>query len=92
MDCSSQEQLGPKVHYVDPLADDPTDVISKVEWPAVYLWAHNRKITYEYTGDQENTKPYCQIQAGSIIIDPWRQLPQTGTDYKVIHYGNTRRQ
>lgn len=83
------KQLGPEVHYVDPLADDSTEVISKVEWPAVFLWAHNRKVTYEYTGDQESTKPYCDIKPGSIIIDPWRQLEST-QDIKVIHYGNTR--
>ena len=86
------EQAGHHVTYLDPLADDPTDVVATVEHPAVFLWAHNRKITYEYTGDQEDTKPYCDIKAGSVIVDPWRQLPLDMADIRVVHYGNTRHQ
>jgi UDPglucose 6-dehydrogenase len=77
--------------YVDPLADDPADVVNTVNQPAVFLWAHNRKITYEYTGDQADTKAYCEIPTGSIIVDPWRKLVSTD-EIKVIHYGNTRGQ
>ena len=86
------EEAGLPVVYVDPLADDATKVVNSVDNPAVYLWAHNRKVTYEYTGDQEATKPYCEIQPGSVIVDPWRQLPLDMSDIKVIHYGNTRGQ
>lgn len=86
------KQAGHNVVYVDPLADDPTDVVNDVDRPAVYLWAHNRKVTYEYTGDQEATKPYCEIKAGSVIVDPWRQMPLDLEGIKVIHYGNTRGQ
>jgi UDPglucose 6-dehydrogenase len=75
--------------YVDPLADDPTDVVDSVDHAAVFLWAHNRKITYEYTGNQADTKPYCDILPGSIIVDPWRKL-ESSVDVKVVHYGNTR--
>ena len=75
--------------YIDPLADDTTDVIDSVDHAAVFLWAHNRKITYEYTGDQADTKPYCDILPGSIIVDPWRKL-ESSVDVKVVHYGNTR--
>jgi UDPglucose 6-dehydrogenase len=84
------EQAGHRVTYVDPLADDQTNVEVCIDHPAVFLWAHNRKITYEYTGDQEDTKPYCDIKPGSVIVDPWRQLPLDMADIKVIHYGNTR--
>lgn len=84
------KDAGQPVLYVDPLADDPTDVVSSVTGPAVYLWAHNRKITYEYTGDQQDTKPYCEIAVGSVIVDPWRKLSST-SDVSVIHYGNTRK-
>jgi len=77
------------IKYVDPLADDQTDVIQEVQNPAVFLWAHSRKITYEYTGEQVDTQPYVTIPAGSIIVDPWRKLNSTDT-VKVIHYGNTR--
>ncbi len=82
-------EMGVHVKYVDPLADDATDVVTEVNTPAVYLWAHNRKITYEYTGDQAETQAYCDIKPGSVIVDPWRKLESTA-DVKVIHYGNTR--
>ena len=83
------EQEGRAVVYVDPLADDKTNVVDSVDTPAVYLWAHNRKITYEYTGDQLDTLPYCDIKPGSIIVDPWRKLTSTA-EVEVVHYGNTR--
>jgi UDPglucose 6-dehydrogenase len=85
------KELGRTVRYVDPLADDKTEVVDDIAGPAVYLWAHNRKITYEYTGDQQDTTPYVTIAGGSIIVDPWRKL-QTVGNIKVIHYGNTRGQ
>ena len=81
---------GHSVAYLDPLADDLLEVVTEVVGPAVFLWAHNRKITYEYTGDQQDTQPYCEINTGSIIVDPWRKLSQTSKDITVIHYGNTR--
>jgi UDPglucose 6-dehydrogenase len=83
------KQAGFGVRYVDPLADDASEVIKEVAGPAVFLWAHNRKITYEYTGQQEETQAYCVIPKGSVIVDPWRRLAST-QDVKVIHYGNTR--
>ena len=86
------QELGHKVKYIDPLADDSTDVVADIGGePHVVLWAHNRKITYEYTGDQLDTQPYCDIPQGSVIVDPWRKLPLTGK-HTVIHYGNTRKQ
>lgn len=83
------KQAGFNVRYVDPLADDPTEVIQEVAGPAVFLWAHDRQITYEYTGEQDRTQAYCTIPAGSIIVDPWRKLSSTDS-VKVVHYGNTR--
>jgi UDPglucose 6-dehydrogenase len=83
------EQEGRKVVYVDPLADDKTHVVDSVDEPAVFLWAHNRKITYEYIGDQADTQAYCTIVPGSIIVDPWRKLKSTD-NVEVVHYGNTR--
>ena len=84
------KQAGLTVSYIDPLADDQTEVVDAIEEPAVFLWAHNRKITYEYTGDQADTQPYCDIKPGSVIVDPWRKLPKTENKITVIHYGNTR--
>lgn len=83
------KEAGLAVSYVDPLADDMSEVIPAVDYPAVFLWAHNRKITYEYTGEQQDTQAYCDIKAGSVIVDPWRKLQSTD-DVKVVHYGNTR--
>jgi len=83
------KEAGYKVNYLDPLADDPEDVISTLSGPVVVLWAHNRKITYEYTGNQEDTKPYAKIPNGSVIVDPWRKLTDSN-NITVIHYGNTR--
>lgn len=85
------KELGRSVRYVDPLADNRDEVVEDIRGPAVYLWAHNRKITYEYTGEQQDTLPYVNIAGGSIIVDPWRKL-QTFGNIKVIHYGNTRGQ
>ena len=84
------KQAGFNVRYVDPLADDPAEVVSEMVGPSVVLWAHNRKITYEYTGEQDETKAYCNIPRGSVIVDPWRQLADVD-GITVIHYGNTRK-
>jgi UDPglucose 6-dehydrogenase len=83
-------ELGHDVVYLDPQADDPADVVVDLRGrPHIILWAHNRKITYEYTGDQSDTQPYCEIPPGSIIVDPWRKL-RSSDRFTVIHYGNTR--
>jgi len=83
------KEAGFGVRYIDPIADDSTEVVSEIVGPAVILWAHNRKITYEYTGEQKDTQAYCEIPKGSIIVDPWRKLPQI-ENLTVVHYGNTR--
>jgi UDPglucose 6-dehydrogenase len=83
------KEQGYSVKFIDPLADDRTDVISTITKPSVILWAHNRKITYDYTGQLDDTKPYCEIPLGSTIVDPWRSL-HTDPEIDVIHYGNTR--
>jgi UDPglucose 6-dehydrogenase len=83
------KELGFQVKYLDPLADDVTDVIAAVAEPCVLLMAHNRFITYGYTGDVRDDIFYTDIPDGSIIVDPWRRMPLTGT-HTVIHYGNTR--
>jgi UDPglucose 6-dehydrogenase len=83
------KQAGFGIRYLDPLADDPSEVISELVGPAVILWAHNRKITYNYIDDQTDTLPYCAIPRGSVIVDPWRKLPAI-EGLTVIPYGNTR--
>jgi UDPglucose 6-dehydrogenase len=83
------KELGHEVRYLDPLADDPAEVVAKVDEPCVLLMAHNRSVTYGYTGDVRDDTFYCDIPKGSVIVDPWRKMPLTGK-YTVIHYGNTR--
>jgi UDPglucose 6-dehydrogenase len=83
-------KAGLPVIYVDPLADDPTDVHTNVDSAAVVLMAHNRHITYGYTGDVRDDTFYYDVKPGSIIVDPWRRLPLDMPELTVIHYGNTR--
>lgn len=78
------------VYYVDPLADDATDVVNDFDRPAVVLLAHNRHVTYGYTGQDLDESFYYKIQPGSIIVDPWRRLPTDHKEFTVVHYGNTR--
>jgi UDPglucose 6-dehydrogenase len=82
---------GHKVCYVDPIADDPTDVIIGTDQPAVVLMAHNRSITYNYVAGDHPDHFYYDIQPGSIVVDPWRQLPIDMPGMTLVHYGNSRR-
>jgi UDPglucose 6-dehydrogenase len=84
------KEAGFNVRYLDPLADDSTEVVSELIGPCVLLLAHNRQVTYGYTGKDNVDKFYCDIPKGSVIVDPWRTLSDTTPDIKVIHYGNTR--
>jgi UDPglucose 6-dehydrogenase len=77
------------LHYVDPLADNPMSVVETVNVPAVVLMAHNRSVTYGYTGENKEDVFYFDIKPGSIIVDPWRKLSNI-SGCEVIHYGNTR--
>ena len=85
------QQSGMPVIYVDPLADDAQAVQATVDTAAVVLMAHNRNITYGYTGDVGTDTFYYDVKPGSIIVDPWRRLPLDMPGMTVIHYGNTRR-
>jgi UDPglucose 6-dehydrogenase len=83
------KQLGHKVRFIDPLADDAEDCHKEISAAAVVLLAHNRQVTYGYTGQQLDQSTYCAIPAGSVIVDPWRSTPDM-SGITVIHYGNTR--
>jgi len=84
------QELGVSVKYLDPMADDVTDVVTDINEPSVILLAHNRHVTYGYTGQQGKDAFYCQIPPNSILVDPWRAMVTT-PEYTVIHYGNTRK-
>ena len=77
--------------YVDPLADDTTLVVDRIPARAVVLMAHNRQVTYGYTGQNAQDTAYCDIPLGSIIVDPWRRWPRDHNQ-EVIYYGDTREQ
>jgi UDPglucose 6-dehydrogenase len=86
------EQAGKTVKYIDPIADDRTNCVDSIEEASIVLYAHNRYITYGYTGQSAVMNDfYCDIPDGSIIVDPFRSLPKKSNRYEVIHYGNTRK-
>lgn len=88
------KDLGHSVTYLDPLADDPTDVINEVTEASLILLAHNRSITYGYTGDVRDDSFYAVLPTGSVIVDPWRKIlineKHKSEKFTIIHYGNTR--
>ena len=72
--------------YCDPLTGD----IVHNRTAAIVLLAHNRQITYGYTGELPEQQLYYHIPDGSIIVDPWRRFATDNKSIQVIHYGNTR--
>jgi UDPglucose 6-dehydrogenase len=81
------EAAGVELHYVDPLTGDNF----QPDHPCVFLMAHNAGVTYSGTGVEIKKHTfYCTVPTGSIIVDPWRQLPNM-SDMTVIHYGNPRK-
>jgi UDPglucose 6-dehydrogenase len=84
------KQRGFSVQYLDPLADDREDCVELIDRPHVILMAHNRQVTYGYTGTHIADQSYCVFPAGSVLVDPWRQQ-QNIPGITVIHYGNTRK-
>ena len=80
------EQLGFTPVYIDPLTGDDYKAID----PGVFMLAHSPSTTYKYTNDSRADLLYCDIPAGSVIVDPWRKFTTDRLDIEVIHYGNTR--
>jgi UDPglucose 6-dehydrogenase len=78
------ETQGVEYSYVDPMTGD----VVEDDTNAVILLAHNRQITYGYTGELPEQQLYFTPGPDSIIVDPWRTFEST--KWKVIHYGNTR--
>jgi UDPglucose 6-dehydrogenase len=80
------DEIQAKYFYIDPMTGDtpPFDEI-----PVIAFLAHNRSVTYGYTGEQAQQELYIKLEPGSVVIDPWRQY-NTNEDIEVIHYGNTR--
>jgi UDPglucose 6-dehydrogenase len=80
--------MGAEYIYVDPMTNDV------VTGPAecIAFLAHNRTVTYGYSGEQKPQELYVELAPGSVVVDPWRQFTSADTKIKVIHYGNTRLQ
>ena len=74
--------------YVDPLTNDHLHD----PMPAIILLAHNKQVTYGYTGLVDEQGLYFIPTGNSIIVDPWRTFSTEIKNIKVIHYGNTRGQ
>jgi len=80
------EAEGADFFYVDPLTHDHLhDPV-----PAIIMLAHNKQVTYGYTGLADEQGMYFIPSGGSIIVDPWRTFKTNIENLKVIHYGNTR--
>jgi hypothetical protein len=80
------DTLGSDYIFVDPLTHDHLHD----PHPAVILLAHNRHVTYGYTGNVGEQELYFIPSGGSIIVDPWRAYVNDNTNIHVIHYGNSR--
>ena len=79
-------EMGAKYTYSDPLTGD----IVADGTTAIVLLAHNRTITYGYTGELPEQQLYYRLGLSSIVVDPWRKFKTETTSIKVLHYGNTR--
>ena len=79
------KEMGIDPVYIDPLTESANPDTVK----GCILLAHNQIVTYGYAGVTDAQPLYCKIDAGSVVIDPWRRYP-TNSNIKVIHYGNTR--
>ena len=79
-------EMGAKYTYSDPLTGD----IVADGTTAIVLLAHNRTITYGYTGEMPEQQLYYRLGLSSIVVDPWRKFKTDTKSIKVLHYGNTR--
>jgi len=82
-------ELGMEVTYLDPLTEESNPASVK----GIILMAHSPKTTYAGTGVTVagEYKFYATIEPGSILVDPWRELPRGSyIGSKIVHYGNTR--
>ena len=79
-------EMGAKYTYSDPLTGD----IVADDTTAIVLLAHNRTITYGYTGEMPEQQLYYRLGLSSIVVDPWRKFKTDTKSIKVLHYGNTR--
>lgn len=85
--ASYLDEFKSEYYYWDPLTGDRLEETI----PAIVLLAHNRQITYGYTGELPEQQLYFNLSGGSIVVDPWRKFTTESLNVQVIHYGNTRK-
>ena len=81
-------ELSAEHDYCDPLCGR----LVQDGYKAIVLLAHNRQITYGYTGELPEQQLYYRLGDGSTVVDPWRKFTTSNKTITVIHYGNTRGQ
>jgi UDPglucose 6-dehydrogenase len=81
------KEMDSEFFYVDPLTGDKPPYEDEA---VIALLAHNRSITYGYTGNKNAQELYMKLGNGSVVVDPWRSYVTKNNNIKVIHYGNTR--
>ena len=81
------QEMGITPTYIDPLTEESNPATIK----GCVLLAHNQVVTYGYSGVTDSQPLYCEIEDGSVVIDPWRKFT-TDKNICVVHYGNTRPQ
>ena len=42
-------------------------------------------------GKAHKQELYCYLEPGSVIVDPWRSFDRKQNEFKVVHYGDTRK-
>jgi UDPglucose 6-dehydrogenase len=80
------QEMGISPVYIDPLTEESTPASVR----GCVLLAHNQQVTYGYSGVTDTQELYCDIEDGSVVIDPWRIFTTNNTEIRVVHYGNTR--
>ena len=79
-------EQGQEVGFVDPLTGDARQSIH-----GVVLLAHAANVTYRERVEANGARLYCEVEPGSVVVDPWRMIRQEDVPgCTVVHYGNTR--
>ena len=81
------EQQEAHFFYSDPMTNDR---VADDSIGIIFL-AHNRDITYGYTGKHPAQPLYFIPAPGSIVVDPWRKFKTKNPLISIIQYGNTRK-
>jgi UDPglucose 6-dehydrogenase len=71
-----------------PILVDPLVYPDPGPFKAVVLLAHSNQVTYNL--EEQKQTFYCEIEEGSVIVDPWRLYKNQENKYKLVQYGNSR--